>query len=341
MGVLEKDIKYVLDRIEQSQWTGIPIPNLSNYPILTRHELQNMKMEPGVSTTRTSGSTGVPVKVEKSYEDLVWFHVGVIREFIWRKWDWTKNVAVIKPKTEKKVYSSWGIPFTIAPLQGHMYTNDFLSISELQKWFEEINPQYIQCYKSIFDQLDTSKMSNFIDWKGTGEKGGTCYSSEECGVIALQCPDNPENYHVMENQYVEVDEDGSMIITTMTNPYIKRYKHGDVIELGECTCGRKLQTITKIYGRVRNMFKLENGDKKYPLFGSQQFHEKFGIKQFKCIQHDYNKVELQIVSEQLGDREIEVKELVRYMLEIPVEVELTYVDNFPNYKHEEFITLIK
>ena len=340
MGVLDEHIKNLIEKLEKTQWIGAKFPDISKFPILTREVLQKMEMSKGVSTVKTSGSTGIPVKVEKTYDDILWFHACVIREFIWKKWDWKKNVAIIKPKQDKKIYSSWGIPTNIAPNQGKMFVNDFLSIHELQKWFEEVNPEYIQCYKSIFDQLDTSKISNFIDWKGTGEKGGTCYSSEECGVIALQCPDNPENYHVMENQFVEVDEDGSMIITTMTNPHIKRYKHGDVIELGECTCGRKLQTITKIYGRIRNMFKLENGDKKYPLFGSQQFHEKFGIKQFKCIQHSFNKVELQIISEQLGDSEIEVKDLVRNMLELPVEVELTYVDSFPNYKHEEFISLV-
>lgn len=340
MGVLENDVKNLLDKLEKSQWTGVPLPDISVYPILTRQTLQNMKMEPGVMSTKTSGSTGIPVKVEKSYADLVWFQACVIREFLWKKWDWTKNVAIIKPKTDEKIYPTWGLPLNIAPTQGKMYSNDFLSISELQKWFEKVNPNYIQCYKSIFDQIDTSKISNFIEWKGTGEKGGTCYSSEECGVIALQCPDNPNNYHVMENQFIEIDDDGSALITTFTNPHIKRYKHGDVVELGECTCGRKLQTITKIHGRIRNMFKFENGDMRYPIFGSQQFHEKFGIKQFKCIQHSYNKVELQIISEQLGEKEDEVKDLVRYMLELPVEVELTYVEKFPNYKHEEFISLV-
>ena len=75
------------------------------------------------------------------------------------------------------------------------------------------------------------------------------YSSEECGTIAIQCPDNTNMMHVMENIIVEVETDGSVLITTTTNPYIKRYKHGDNIELGECTCGRTLQTIKKINGR--------------------------------------------------------------------------------------------
>lgn len=340
MEVLELEIKKILDKFDESQWKDRVVPDLSKYPILTREDLQNMNMEPGVFSTKTSGSTGVPVKIEKTIGDHIWFQACVIREFIWRKWDCSKNVAAIKPKTKNKTYDSWGVPKSIIPIQGLMYTNDFLPISELQKWLEDVNPHYIQCYRSIFEQIDTSKISNFIDWKGTGEKGGTCYSSEECGVIALQCPDNPKNYHVMENQYVEVDSDGSIIITTFTNPYIRRYKHGDVVELGECTCGRKLQTITKIHGRIRNMFKLSNGDMKYPIFGSQQFNEKFGIKRFKGIQHDYNKVELQIVSESLGEKENEVKELVKNMLELNVEVQITYVDEFPNYKHEEFISLI-
>ena len=337
MGILE-EVKELLESLENDTWLNYFESDLSSYPILTREKLQNMKMGIGYYHTKTSGSTGIPVRVEKTYDDAIWFQVAVIREFLWKKWDFTKNIAVIKPKTEKNVYSSWGVPHNIVPVQGTLYTNDFLSIRELQKWFEEVNPHYIQCYKSIFDQIDTSKISNFIDWKGTGEKGGTCYSSEECGVIALQCPDNPNNYHVMENQYVEVDNQGRAIITTHTNPYIKRYMNGDVIELGECTCGRKLQTITNIYGRIRNMFKYSDGDMKYPIFGSQQFHEKFGIKRFKCIQHDYNSLELQIVSPKINEEE--VIKLVREMIEEDVKVKITYVESFPNYKHEEFISLI-
>ena len=89
-GNLENNVKNLLDVLDKTQWKEIKTPNLSSYPVLTREILQTMKMQPGVSTVKTSGSTGIPVKVEKTYDDVVWFHACVIREFIWKKWDWTK-----------------------------------------------------------------------------------------------------------------------------------------------------------------------------------------------------------------------------------------------------------
>ena len=347
MGVLDnkklhEDVKTLLQQMEKSEWDGANIKKelITFDKILTRDELRNLKMEPLLYSTKTSGSTGEPVTIQKTYEDLVWFYATNIREFIWRKWNITKNVAVIKTSATESVMNGWGIPRNIAPVQGKMFTNNYKPISELQMWLEMVNPHYINCFPSIFKLIDTSKISNFIDWKGTGEVGGTCYSTEECGVIALQCPDNPSYMHVMENIHLDVDVDGTILVTSLTNPYIKNYKHGDHITLGgQCTCGRKLQTIEKINGRVRNMFTLPNGDKKWPLLGSLQFEE-FGIKQFKATQTELDKLVLEIVSSNLGERENEVTSLIQEMLGAPVDVTIKYVDSFPNYKFEEFRSLI-
>jgi phenylacetate-CoA ligase len=144
----------------------------------------------------------------------------------------------------------------------------------------------------------------------------------------------------MENQIVEVDSDGALIITTKSNKYIRRYKHGDHIELGECHCGRKLQTIKKIHGRVRNMMILPNGDKKWPLVGSLEY-ESFGIKRFKMIQTKVDELELSIICDPLYERETELIEVVRKKIGFPVNVIIKYVDDFSNYKFEEFICDIK
>jgi phenylacetate-CoA ligase len=218
--------------------------------------------------------------------------------------------------------------------------NSYKTISELQEWLEEVNPHYIQCLPSILKELNVAKISNFIDWKGTGEVGGTMYSTEECGTIAILCPENPNVYHVMENTYVDTDMDGGIIVTSMTNPYIKRYKHGDYIEMGECTCGRTMQTIKEIKGRTRNMFTLPNGDKKWPLLGSHYFFERFGIKRFRAIQTSIDELELEIICEPLGEKENDVKSLVNNMLESPINVIIRYVETFPNYKFEEFISKV-
>lgn len=339
MGVLEENVKILLHQMELTQWKKPQVdPALFDLPILTREGLSETKMDKGFYTTKTSGSTGIPVTVEKTKEDYMWYMASVIRDFRWRKWDVTKNVAIIKTSAKEAEYNSW-VPVEIEPVQGKVYSNGYKTISELQEWLEKVNPHYISCFPSIFKMIDTTKIPNFIDWKGTGEVGGRTYSSEECGIIAIECPDNPKVLHVMENQFVEVDTDGAMIITTHSNPYIKRYKHGDHIELGTCGCGRGLQTITKIHGRVRNMFKLPNGDAKWPLIGSLEF-SKYGIKRFKAIQHTYDDLELQIICDQLGEKESDVKSLITNMLGSPINVTISYVEDFPNYKFEEFVSMI-
>ena len=338
---MNSDIEYILNQIEENQYNerAIHYDALKDSPIVTRQDLRNMEMAKHFYTTKTSGSTGEPLEIAKTYLDYIWFAACNILDFRWRNWDVTKTVAIIKPGINEGVLNGWGIPYNIEPNQGIVYTNGQKSINELQVWLERKNPHYINCYPTVFKLLDTSKISNFIAWKGSSELGGTIYSSEECGVIALECPKNKGVYHVMDNQIVEVDTDGGLIITTLTNPYVKRYKNGDHIELGECDCGRKSQVISKIHGRVRNMFTLPNGDKKWPLIGSLEFG-KYGIKRFKAIQHSLNDLELQIISNPLGDKELEIKELIVNMLESPIEVTITYVDEFKNYKFEEFVSML-
>ena len=347
MGVLDNkklfdDVKTLLQQMDKWQWEDRTIKKelITFDKILTREDLRNLEMEPLLYSTKTSGSTGEPVTVQKTYADLVWYYATNIREFLWRKWDVTKNVAIIKTSAKEEELNGWGIPPNLAPIQGKMYTNNYKSISELQEWLERVNPHYIHCFPSIFKLLDTSKISNFIDWKGTGEVGGTCYSTEECGVIAIQCPDNPVYMHVMENIHLDVDTDGGVLVTCFTNPHIKNYKHGDHVSLGkECTCGRKLQTIKRVNGRIRNMFVMPNGDKKWPLIGSLKFEE-FGIKQFKATQTALDKLTLEIVSPKLGKNKKKVVSLVQEMLGVPIDVTIKYVDSFPNYKFEEFISLV-
>jgi phenylacetate-CoA ligase len=336
-----KHVKELLDHFEKSQWNHIvDLKLVSKLPIITRDDLRNMKMEKGMFRTKTSGSTGEPVSIEKTYQDHIWYIATNAREIMWRNWDMKKDVAIIRYRGNDEVRNTWGFPESVEPNQGKSYMKVAGPISEIQTWLEKINPTYLQCPPSIVALLDLSKITNLIDYKGTGEAGGSMYSSEECGTIAIQCPKNPDSYHVMENQIVEVDSDGGMIITTLTNQYIRRYKHGDHIELGSCGCGRTLQTIKKIKGRVRNMFTLPNGDKKFPIIGSKEYYDKFGIKRYKAIQKSLEELELQIICEPLGDREKELISYVQDCINSPINVTITYVNDFPNYKFEEFISII-
>ena len=146
----------------------------------------------------------------------------------------------------------------------------------------------------------------------------------------------------MENIIVECDEEGALIVTTLTNPYIRRYKHGDHIELGECKCGRTLQTIKTIHGRVRNMLILPNGDKKWPTFGTRDINETFGIKRFKVIQTTLNDLEVQIIANKLSpEKTSDLIGTILVSVGEPLNVKIKYVSSFPNYKFEEFVSLVK
>jgi len=337
-----QDLLKLLDYLDKSQWTHVPSFELiKGIPVITRAELRNKPMKKGIARTTTSGSTGEPVTVEKTYSDYIWHLATNIREIRWRKWDVTKTLASIAPTNKLGEFSSWGIPKAIEAEQGPSYTIGLEPISVLQKWLEEISPHYIHTRPSILNALDLTKLSNLTDTKGTGELGGTMYSSEEFGTIAIQCPDNPSVMHVMENLIVETDKDGGAIITSLTNPYTKRYKLGDHVTLGECTCGRTLQTITSIKGRVRNMFVMPNGDKKWPLIGSLVYYEQFGIKQYKAVQTSLYNLDLYIICSPLGEREEELKKTVQEWLGVKINVAIKYVEAFDSYKFEEFISFIE
>jgi phenylacetate-CoA ligase len=338
---IELDSKILYDRLEKSQWTHQPdFKFAEKYQVTTKDDIRSMKMDKHFYTVRTSGSTGEPLVLEKTYQDAVWYQAATARQFKWKGWDTSKTIAVIKPGIKEDVSDNWGINKLIFPGQGKRYQTGTLPISDLQKWIEKNNPHYIYCLPSIFRELDTSKISNFIDWQGTGELGGTTYSSEECGMIAIQCPENSSVMHVTENIILETEEDGSAIITSLSNPYIKRYKHGDHLVMGECTCGRALQTIKEIKGRIRNMLVLPNGDKKWPLIGSLKYYEEFGIKRFKAIQTSIDRVEIQIISDPLFEREKDLIQLAKSYLDCQIDVSVKYVDDFKDYKFEEFVSLV-
>ena len=203
---LNEDVQKVLKSFEISQWSHKPNFDLiKNSPVITREDFRKIKQQPGFYMSKTSGSTGEPVTIQKTYQDYVLYLATNIREIRWRNWDFSKNLAIIKAGSKKEDKVGWGVPYTLEPKQGMTFKIGFEPISTLQKWLEEKNPHYLHCIPSIVSQLDLSKITNLIDVKGTGEKGGTMYSSEECGTIAIQCPDNKDVYHVMENRIRNTD----------------------------------------------------------------------------------------------------------------------------------------
>jgi phenylacetate-CoA ligase len=135
------------------------------------------------------------------------------------------------------------------------------------------------------------------------------YSAQEVGVIALQCLDSGL-YHIQaENLLVEVLDDndapcragetGRVVITDLHNyatPLI-RYELGDYAEVGPvCPCGRGLPTLSRIFGRRRNLLCLPNGQRHWPHLHADRLQKALpGLRQWQLVQHTLQQIEVRLV----------------------------------------------
>ena len=170
----DMEVFALIKKLEETQYTHVSIlPPKTK--LVTKYDLQNLKLPQNIPISRTSGSTGTPLSVPKNKDTTIWFMATNMREMQWRKWDLSlKKVSILARNKEDKI-------------NGTTYIKTLAPISILQKYLEDIQPHYLYTYPTIIEKLDLSKLTELKDIKSTGETGGTCYSCEEAGTIALQC----------------------------------------------------------------------------------------------------------------------------------------------------------
>jgi phenylacetate-CoA ligase len=139
-------------------------------------------------------------------------------------------------------------------------------------------------------------------------------------------------------------EIGQVVVTALHNfamPLL-RYALGDFAELGaECECGRRLPVIERIRGRVRNMLTLPNGDRVWPLFGTNAISRVAPVRQFRLVQKSLRELVLELsVARPLDPGEERLlRELVLGTLGHPFELDLVYLPTIlraESGKFEEF-----
>jgi phenylacetate-CoA ligase len=141
-----------------------------------------------------------------------------------------------------------------------------------------------------------------------GSKVFNFYGSREIGNLAGECregtlhPFSFWNYLEVvniDNQPVNIDEEGRIIVTNFYNysmPLI-RYEIGDMAILGpeKCLCGIKLPTLKRVTGRITDHFILENRTIIHGEYFTHLFYLKDWVKVFQVIQEDYLKIRILIV----------------------------------------------
>lgn len=257
-------------------------------------------------------------------------------------------------------FPNWGWPVDVVYPSGPASLLELKKpVNEQVKWLLEKNPDYILSPPSNLQNLAEYCIKNKITFARlknvstlmevvTADLRVLCkqawnvpvidnYSCREVGTIASQCPENT-HYHVCaenvlveildeQNQPCKVGESGRVVVTSLRNfamPLI-RYELSDHAQVGEvCSCGRGLPVLNQVMGRVRNMLKLPNGEKRWARMGRPKIMKLAPVKQYQFVQTKLDTIEIRLVTERPFTDEDEAR-LSKHFLEVlPYPYKLVY-----------------
>lgn len=336
-----------------------------------------------VAINQTSGSTGEPVVVRRTALNHLGSMAVTVRDHQWQKRDAGLRLAAMSAHNHAvKQVPDWGPPLGLLYRTGPaLLLPSAIDVGELLTILTRFDPQILVIYPSMLTALIGE-----IERSGTRLDGlrhlrcmsemvhpelrarnkaifgldlEDAYSSEECGFIALQCPDG-EGYHVMaETHLVEIvdgtgrpcapGETGRVLVTDLHNfatPLI-RYDIGDyAVAGGVCPCGRGLPRIDRIMGRERNLICLPDGTRYWPLVGYTRYRAIAPVQQYQLVQHDLHRVEARLVVERplTGAEEAALAEAIQGGLGYPFAISFSYhrdrLTAGPSGKSEELVSLV-
>lgn len=135
------------------------------------------------------------------------------------------------------------------------------------------------------------------------------YGSRDAGFIAHECPSG--GMHISaEDVVVEiVDREGRVLpdgqtgeivvthLSTASFPFV-RYRTGDIAALdrGTCACGRGLPRLSRIEGRTTDFVVARDGTIMHGLALIYAVRDLPGVDQFRIVQHDLDRTEVEIVA---------------------------------------------
>jgi len=328
----------------------------------------------------TSGSTARPLRVLRSRLDHFWWGAITLRDHLWHARDLGGKLAVIRTAVEPHTAPGWGAAtdgmFATGPCA---LLNIGTDIHAQAHWLAAEDPDYLLSHPSNLLALARHCEANGVrparlrevrsfgealpaDLRDTcarafGVPVTDCYSANETGYLALQCPTGP-HYHVQaESVFVEVLDDanrpcgpgqiGRVVVTPLHNyamPLI-RYELLDHARVGApCACGRGLPVLARIMGRRRNMLRLPDGTTHWPSFPAQMWLPFTAIRQFQLVQTTPEHITVRLaVTRAL--REAERRDLCAALaqrLGWPLRFTIEYVDRIGGGpKFEDFVSLLE
>lgn len=361
---------------------------LTHLPVLTRQDLQEsfeaMRARwpscaaDKIFTVATSGSTGEPVRVEK-YHDF--YHpldqALALLEMDWFSRDPSQTFANLGPNLSDRVAHSWGGIYEALGFRGQYHQRNFSdkTLASHLDWLNEVKPSYLKCSPYFAAALATqaqemnrvlsveqiisvsegvSPQQRAICQQGLGAKIIDRYSSEETGMIALQCPSH-DHLHVIDTAVIveivdpagkpsPIGEVGRLLVTALYSfamPII-RYDLGDLAEWGLCDRGQTMPVIKRVWGRTRCGIAVPERGVIPMGFIGDDLGKIEAIREFRLRQYPDAQLELELVTKRplTEQEEAEIIDLFRgyglsgltlYLSEKP------QIEWPPLQKREEFV----
>ncbi len=274
----------------------------------------------------TSGSTGEPLTIYRTWRDLYYIKAKIIRAFRQTGFHFYDRQAVLKSSTESLTGRHWFERFGIL-------RKYWLSVTDPPGYnlrrLQEIRPQHLHGYPSgllsIAELLLEHKQTFSIPVICTGAEvlGPTVrreiseafraeifdlYGVREVGNIAWECSAH-EGMHINDDAIilelldengneVSAGEEGEIVVTYLDAiefPFI-RYRLGDraVRMGGNCPCGSSFNRLKNITGRSDARIKLPSG-KWISGLVFQELRTAPWVSAFRIIQEDTTSIKLQVV----------------------------------------------
>src|SRR4051812_35408075 len=320
-----------------AEWRRIPLLSRAN---LLR-QAAALRAVPGSAPTRhiykvsTSGATGEPVAVWRDDSCREAWEAAALREHRWHRRDAARSMALIRAgiggAPPHGLRLPRGMPFDLLWSCGPTHALDLRTdVAQQAAWLRRVRPNYLLTYPAnlhavlpligaraglIVDQVigvggAVSAVTRTLCREVLGCEIAANYSSQEAGIMALECP-HCRQYHVQaEDVVLEVlDEQGEpcapgcggrVVVTDLHNylmPLI-RYEIGDYAIVGEaCAAGIGLPALREVLGRRRNLLVHADGRRHWPLTGFGKFREVAPVLRFQVIQHEIRDIELRVAVE--------------------------------------------
>lgn len=324
------------------------VKDLKKVPTITKNEVFDNYPEKIIAkginlnscyNTRTTGSSGTPLKLSFTNKDRIFFNSLI--NYVWIETGIKRFDKFISIRDE-----SFDVKKSLLRKYRVLVTKNisiFDPLENIVKELSELQPDIIYTYPSMLSlianeikekRITSIKPRILLTIGETLTKSlreDLCqkfnadiimiYASEEFGMIAFECEAHTGYHIVTDNVVVELIRDGEevqpgekgeVVVTGLSNhcmPLI-RYKLGDIgIPSDEnCPCGRGFPLIKHVVGRKDDYLILPSGTKISPRTVNYRIGYIPGIKAYKTIQKAKDYIAIKVVKDN-GFNKISISEI--------------------------------